>query len=275
LAVHDVQPTVTPLTVEQAIQDLARPAMSGPVVLVTGSVRTTLKPAVLGRHLAIVPDGRGGLVPKLDGAGLRAEIDHDALAKLEQPPTDAGFTVSGGHPTLVPEKDGVGYSPQAIQNAVLAVLAKTTAAQRVATVPIGPLPPTLTTQAAQALGVRDVMGSYTAPFTAATQRTANVKRGATILHGVILQPNQVFSLNQAFGARSADNGFVPAAGQSGSAAPAQDAGAGTSVVSTALFNAEYLAGLKDVEHHPHPTVTEHFPPGMDAAVVYPDVDLKF
>jgi len=145
------------------------------------------------------------------------------------------------------------------------------------------------TEAAQALGIRDVMGSYTAPFTAATQRTANVKRAADLVHGQIVQPGQTFSLNQVLGARTAANGFVPAGGgQSGSSsssssasssgsasASGQDAGSGTSLVATALFNAEYLAGLKDVEHHPHATVTDHFPPGMEAAVAYPDVDLKF
>jgi len=68
------------------MQDFARPAMSGSVVLVTGSIHTVLKPAILGRHLAIEPDGHGGLAPKLDGAGIRAELDRDALAKLEQAP---------------------------------------------------------------------------------------------------------------------------------------------------------------------------------------------
>ena len=292
LTVHDVQPTVTPAAVAQAMQDFARPAMSGSVTLITGSVKTVLKPTILGRHLAIEPDGHGGLAPKLDGAGIRTELDHDALAKLEQPPADASFTVSGGRPVLVPGKNGVGYSPTAIQNAVLPVLTKTSSSQRVATVPIGPLPPALTTEAAQALGIRDVMGSYTAPFTAATQRTANVKRAADLVHGQIVQPGQTFSLNQVLGARTAANGFVPAGGgqsglsssssssssasSSGSAsASGQDAGSGTSLVATALFNAEYLAGLKDVEHHPHATVTDHFPPGMEAAVAYPDVDLKF
>ncbi|MEZ0113685.1 vancomycin resistance protein YoaR [Catenulispora sp. EB89] len=277
LAVHDVQPTVTPAAVAQAMQDFARPAMSGSVVLVTGSVHTVLKPAILGRHLAIEPDGHGGLTPKLDGAGIRAELDHDALAKLEQAPTDASFTVSGGQPVLVPGKNGVGYAPEAIQNAILPVLTKASSSQRIATVPIGPLPPALTTEAAQALGVRDVMGLYTAPFSATTQRTANVKRAADLVRGQILQPGQVFSLNQILGARTATNGFLPAAqsGTSASSASAQDAGAGSSLVATALYNAEYLAGLKDVEHHPHATVTDHFPPGMEAAVVYPDVDLKF
>lgn len=279
LTVHAVQPTVTPAAVAQAMQDFARPAMSGSVTLITGSVKTVLKPAILGRHLAIEPDGHGGLAPKLDGAGIRAELDHDALAKLEQLPTDASFTVSGGRPVLVPGKSGVGYAPAAIQSAVLPVLTKTSSSQRVATVPIGPLPPALTTEAAQALGIRDVMGSYTAPFTAATQRTANVKRAAELVRGQIVQPGQAFSLNQVLGARTAANGFVPAGGsQSGSgsgSASAQDAGSATSLVATALFNAEYLAGLKDLEHHPHATVTDHFPPGMEAAVAFPDVDLKF
>ncbi|ACU69693.1 VanW family protein [Catenulispora acidiphila DSM 44928] len=291
LTVQNVQPTVTPAAVAQAMQDFARPAMSAPVALVTGSVRTVLKPAILGRHLAIEPDGHGGLAPKLDGAGIRAELDHDALAKLEQPPTDASFTVSGGKPVLVPGKNGVGYSPEAIQNAVLPVLAKTSSTQRVVTVPIGPLPPALTTEAAQALGIDDVMGLYTAPFSATAQRTANVKHAADLVRGQIVQPGQVFSLNQVLGARSTANGFIPASasGQSGSSstssssssssssasASAQDAGAGTSLVATALFNAEYLAGLKDMEHHPHATVTDHYPPGLEAAVVYPEVDLKF
>ncbi|MFD0638571.1 VanW family protein [Catenulispora yoronensis] len=286
LVVHDVQPTVTPAVVAQAMQDLARPAMAAPVTLVTGSVKTVFKPPMLGRFLAIVPDGRGGLTPKLDGQGLRGEIDHDALAKLEQPATDATFTVTNGEPVLVPGKNGTGYAPAAIQNAVVPVLTKTSTAQRVVAVPIGPLPPALTTEAAQALGVKDVMGTYTAPFAATTQRTANVRRAADLVRGQVVQAGQTLSLNQVIGPRTAANGFVPAgvAGAAGAAAVAQgevaavgglDAGAGTSMVATALFNAEYLAGLKDVEHHPHAVVTDHFPPGLEAAVAYPDVDLKF
>ena len=34
-----------------------------------------------------------------------------------------------------------------------------------------------------------------------------------------------------------------------------EAGAGASLVATALFNAEYLSGLKDVEHRPHASLT--------------------
>ncbi|MBS2553873.1 VanW family protein, partial [Catenulispora sp. NL8] len=275
LSVQDVQPTVTPAAVAQAMQDFARPAMAGSVTLITGSVHTVLKPAILGRHLAIEPDGHGALVPKLDGAGIRSELDHEALAKLEQPPTDASFTVTNGQPVLVPGKNGVGYAPTAIQNAVLPVLTKSSSSQRIATVPIGPLPPTLTTEAAQALGIHDVMGLYTAPYSASSQRTANVKNAAGLVRGQIVQPGQVFSLNQVLGARSSANGFIPASGESSSSSPAQDAGSGTSLVATALFNAEYLAGLHDVEHHPHAVVTDHFPPGMEAAVTYPDADLKF
>ncbi len=273
LLVHDVEPTVTPAAVAQAMQDFARPAMSAPITLVTGNIRTVLKPAVLGRHLVIAPDGHGALVPKLDAAGVRGEIDHGALARLEQPPTDAAFIVAGGKPVLVPGKNGTGYAPAAIQNSVLSALTKTAAAQRVVTVPLGPLPPALTTEAAQALGIKDVMGTYTTPFPAGAARTANVKRAADLLRGRILQPGEIFSLNQALGARSAANGFVPA--ERAPSQTAQDAGAGISLVATALFNAEYLAGLDDVEHHPHATVTDHFPPGMEAAVSYPDVDLKF
>ena len=272
LAVRTLQPTVTPAEVARVMQDVARPAMSAPVVLVTGSVRTTLKPPVLGKYLAIVPDGHGALVPRIDGAGVRTEIDQAALAKLEQPAVDAGFGVVGGRPVLVPGKTGEGYAPQAISDAILPVLTKTQTSQRTVTVPAGPLPPALTTEAAQALDVRDVMGTYTEAFTATSQRSANVRHAADLLRGQIVQPGATFSLNQALGARTTADGFVPAK-PSGSGA--QDAGGGCSLVATALFNAEYQAGLKDVEHHPHASLTDRFPAGLEAASAYPDVDLKF
>jgi vancomycin resistance protein YoaR len=273
LLVRDVQPTVTPAAVAQAMQDLARPAMSGPLTVVTGTIKTTLKPPVLGEYLAIVPDGHGGLVPRLDGAGVRTEIDQTALAKLEQSAVNAAFTVTDGKPVLVPGKTGIGYAPAAIDEAVLPALAEQQASQRTVTVPLGPLPPVLTTEAAGALGVTDVVGTYTAPLTASSQRAANVRRAADLVRGQIVQPGQTFSLNQALGARTAANGFVPAGASDTTGS--QDAGAGASLVATALFNAEYLAGLKDVEHHPHAVATDRFPAGMEAALAYPDVDLKF
>jgi vancomycin resistance protein YoaR len=270
LTVQDIPPTVTPAAVAAAMQDFARPAMSGPVTLVTGGVKTVLKPAVVGKYLAIVPDGHGGLVPKLDGAGLRTEVDQAALAKLETPAVNAAFTVTAGKPVLVPGKPGVGFAPDAVSASITAVLTKT-ATQRTATVATGPLPPAFSTEAAQALGIQDVTGTYTAPFTATTARSANVRRAADLLRGQILQPGQTLSLNQVLGARTTANGFTPVSESS----PAADAGAGTSLVATALFNAEYLAGLHDVEHHPHSSLTDRFPAGMEAAVSFPDVDLKF
>ena len=256
LHVAEVSPTVTPAVVAAAMQDVARPAMSAPITLVTGSIKTIVKPTVLAKYLAIVPDGAGGLVPKVDGVGLRAEIDKAALTRLERPAANAGFTVQGGKPVLVAGKPGTGYSPEAISAAAIATLAKP-ASQRAVAVQSGPLQPAFTSADADALAVRDVMGTYTIAFPAAVARSAAARHAADLLRGQIVQPGQTLSMNQVLG----DTATTPDQG-------------GTSLVATAVFNAEYLAGLRDAEHHPHNSVTAGFPAGMEAALAWPDVDLK-
>ena len=81
-----------------------------------------LKPAVLGKYLALVPDGHGALVPRLDGAGLRSEIDQHALARAETPGIDAAFTVTDGKPVLVPaRKTAPGSRPRRSRGPVAAL----------------------------------------------------------------------------------------------------------------------------------------------------------
>ncbi len=149
-------PLATPEALQNALEQIARPAVSAPITIVTGKVSSVLTPTQIGDALTIAPNQNGTLVPTLDGAMLRADLSQAALA-TEQPGVNASFTVNGGQPQLVPEKDGVGYSPQALASAVGGVL--TAASPRSVTVQKGPLPPAFTTADAQALDVQAVLGS--------------------------------------------------------------------------------------------------------------------
>ena len=271
LPVNTLTPLATPEALQNALEQYARPAVSAPITIVTGDVSTVLTPEQIGAALTIAPNQSGTMVPTLDGALLHADLNPAALA-AEQPGVNAGFTVSAGTPQLVPEKDGLGYSPDALADAVAQVLTATTPAGRTVTVPRGPLPPAFTTADAQALGVQSVLGSATLAVPAAPDRAPDTARAVSLLAGSIVQPGAVWSFDKTVGSPTAGNGFQEAGTGSANGA---DASGADDLVATAVFDAAFRAGMGDTLHHPNAVYLERYPVGLDAAVLWPGTDLQW
>jgi vancomycin resistance protein YoaR len=273
LPVNAQTPKATPEALQSALEQIARPAVSAPITIVTGKVSSTLTQTQIGDALTIAPNQNGQMVPTLDGNMLRADLDPAALA-TEQQGTNASFTVINGQPQLVAEKDGVGYSPQALASAVAGVL--TNASPRTVTVPQGPLPPSFTTADAQALGVQAVLGSSTIAIPQATDRDTDTQRATSLVMGSVVQPGAVWSFNKVVGAPTKSNGFTEAGGDtSGTSADGVDESGADDLVATAVFDAAFRAGLSDTLHHPNAAYFSRYPVGLDAAVVYPGTDLQW
>ncbi len=105
-------------------------------------------------------------------------------------------------------------------------------------------------------------------------RTKNIKRIASMMDGVTVQPGQAFSVNQFIGARTEDKGFV--------AAPSiidfeytDTVGGGVSQFATTLYNALYDAGFPILEHKPHSHYISRYPAGVEATLSWPAPDLVF
>ena len=269
LPVNALTPKATPEALQNALEQIARPAMSGPITVVTGNVSTTLTPTQIGDALTIAPNQNGAMVPTVDGNMLRADLNPAALA-AEQPGTNASFTVVNGQPQLIPEKDGVGFSPQVLASAVASVL--TNASPRSVTAPQGPLPPSFTTAEAQALGVQAVLGSATIPIPQATDRGNDTQHAASLVMGSIVQPGGVWSFNKNVGAPTKANGFSES---SETSAEGVDESGADDLVATAVFDASFRAGMGDTLHHPNAAYFSRYPVGLDAAVVYPGTDLQW
>jgi vancomycin resistance protein YoaR len=269
LPVEVQQPLATPAALQAALTAIARPAVAAPITLTTGSVTTVLTPAQIGAALTVAPNSSGQMVPQINGTALRADLPAAALAQ-ETPAVDATFTISGSTPQLIPGRDGRGFSPDALAQAVSGVLTKQ--APRAATVPIGDLPPTFTTAQAQALGVTDVLGTSTLAVPTAANRAANVERATTLVAGNVVQPGQTFSFLSALGPLTTANGFALSS-------QAQQAGVdpsdGVDTTATAVFDAAFNAGMGDTIHHPNASYVPLFPDGLDAAVVAPGTDLQW
>ena len=94
------------------------------------------------------------------------------------------------------------------------------------------------------------------------------------LDGARIAPGATFSFNRRVGTFSRDQGFRRAP-VSYNGQLIDDWGGGVCQASTTLYNAALLGGMEIVERAPHHFAPSYVPPGRDAAVAYPGVDLRF
>ena len=94
------------------------------------------------------------------------------------------------------------------------------------------------------------------------------------LVGARIVPGATFSFNRRVGTLSRDQGYRKAP-VSYNGQLIDDWGGGVCQTSTTLYNAALLGGLEVVERAHHRFAPSYVPPGRDAAVAYPGVDLRF
>lgn len=119
------------------------------------------------------------------------------------------------------------------------------------------------------------ISSYTTYFDGSNvPRVSNIKLAGSKISGCVLGVNQSFSFNTRVGARTVQNGFKRAKiiedGRF-----VYGTGGGVCQVSTTLYNAVLLAGLKVTEFHPHSLAVSYVSPSRDAMVSGTYSDLKF
>lgn len=96
-------------------------------------------------------------------------------------------------------------------------------------------------------------------------RVFNIKKAASLINGVIVDPNKVFSTNKTIGDRNRRNGWKKAAAISGGTY-VEEYGGGVCQVSSTLFNAVMMADLEIVERHHHSWPMSYVPIGRDATI---------
>ncbi|HEV2921994.1 MAG TPA: VanW family protein, partial [Actinomycetota bacterium] len=161
--------------------------------------------------------------------------------------------------------------------AAAAVLAAGTArgTARSAALPTTVTQPELTTKEAKGLGVKEVMSTFTTTFNAGdAPRVHNISLIAAAVHGSLVRPGQVFSMNAATGQRTAAKGYRTAhVIQNGEIV--DGLGGGVCQAGTTMFNAAFFAGLPVIERRNHSLHISHYPMGRDATLDWPSTDLKF
>lgn len=129
--------------------------------------------------------------------------------------------------------------------------------------------------------IDDIRGQYgqisfisTSASTSKENRITNLKLACQAINGYRLDPGEEFSFNAVVGQRTTEKGYQ-VAGVYSSGAAAQGVGGGICQVASTLFNAAVMADMEITQRKPHSLPVHYLDKGKDAAIDWPNVDLKF
>lgn len=146
-------------------------------------------------------------------------------------------------------------------------------------IPIKILKPQISTEDVNNFGIKELIGMGESTFYHSIQsRIYNIQLAASRINGTLVAPGQVFSFDKTLGDVSSFTGYQQAYIIQNGKTILGDGG-GVCQVSTTFFRAVLNAGLPILERHAHSYRVGYYeqdsPPGLDATVYVPSVDLKF
>jgi vancomycin resistance protein YoaR len=139
---------------------------------------------------------------------------------------------------------------------------------------------------AEELGITGLVSSETSYFFGSSpERVQNIQAAASRFHGLLIAPGETFSMGDALGDVSLDNGFAEALIIYGGRT-IKGVGGGVCQVSTTLFRTVFFGGYPVAERYSHAYRVSYYEKtssggidsnlaGLDATVYFPLVDFKF
>lgn len=136
------------------------------------------------------------------------------------------------------------------------------------------VPARVRTEDLLSVDVSRVLASFETDFKKkAGRRALNIRRAAKLLDRQVLEPGEVLSFNRVVGDRTEANGFTWAPVIVNDEME-PGLGGGVCQVASTLHAAAVLGGLEIKERRSHSRPSGYAPLGLDAAVIYGEVDLK-
>jgi vancomycin resistance protein YoaR len=120
-----------------------------------------------------------------------------------------------------------------------------------------------------------LVGKFTTNVAGASGRVHNIKTGSGLINGKIVQPGEIFSVNDTLGPRVASAGIWKKAPALLNGDTVMELGGGICQVSTTLFNAVARANLEIVEWVHHSIPSSYVTIGCDATISTGGPDFRF
>lgn len=212
-----------------------------------------------------------GLDITFDEASVRAYVAGLAT-EVDTPAINATVTAGSGSSAIhyTDEQPGRGIDQEALVSAIMS-------ADNLSTINANfvELQPSLTRTMLEEQYV--LRATFTTSYKgSSSNRKFNVNKGAEMMNGTILKPNDVFSCNDKLGVRSIANGWK-LAGAYVQGNVDEQAGGGVCQLSSTLYNAVVMADLEIVYRQNHSMPVSYVDKGRDATInsVGNIIDFKF
>lgn len=269
LALEPVAPLVSESVAAAVAEGEAQDAVADPVTLTIGGTDITISPEQISSVLSYRASA-AGMEATVDGELLR-ELISVPLAEVGDTAQDASFDVSSGTPRVIAAKTGRGVDDGSLEVGLIEALQSSA---RTATLGLERVEPDLTTKEAKALGVSEVISTFTQEFPYAAYRVTNIGVASDKINGTLLEPGETFSLNGVVGERTPENGFVEGYIIVGNRL-VEDYGGAVSTITTAMWHTAFFAGMTRVEQRAHGFWISRYLPGLEATVSWGNLDLAF
>lgn len=267
----------------------ARRVLAQPVVLKAGSRTAPVDRPRLARLIRVGAQGEGPghplvlqLAPEAAtqvAAPVAKALGTDAQEPRIAAPEPASLLREKGTVTWKPVpastsvvasgRAGQSVEPRAVLDALTARLQGSAPTQDL---PLTAVPPKVSD--AQAKTIDAVLGTFTTAFACCQPRVKNITLIAKTIDGTVIAPGESFSLNGIVGPRTRAGGYVEAPyivdGEL-----SMDVGGGVSQFATTTLNAAFFAGVRLERHQAHSFYISRYPPGREATVNYPSIDLRW
>jgi vancomycin resistance protein YoaR len=236
-------------------------------VMVNGRVATIGKGTVA--RWIEAGDIDDGLMPRFAASRAQASVER-LLAGLTDPGTPPVFQVEDGEVTVELGAEPMRCCADGVAEALFARASQgDLGVVRLDAVPVYD---DAGAAAAEALGIRQKIATFTTEHACCQSRVENIHRIADLVRGVVIEPGDRFSINEFVGQRTRENGFV-AAGVISQGHFTDDVGGGISQFATTMFNAAFFAGLDIEDYQSHSIYISRYPYGREATLSYPAPDL--
>lgn len=134
----------------------------------------------------------------------------------------------------------------------------------------------ITTENVNNLGIKEIIGTGHSNFAGSpSNRRHNIKAGAASINGLLIKPDEEFSLVKALGKIDASTGYLPELVIKGNET-IPEYGGGLCQIGTTMFRSAIASGLLITARRSHSyRVSYYEPAGTDAAVYDPWPDVRF
>ncbi len=281
---------VEPVTRAPAVSDEQAQTLAEEVTALTAEPTTV---TVAGKTATFdVPEQRAWVGSRVVDDQIELTLDEEAIgASLldkigslgDADPKDASITLVGGAVQISPSVSGLSCCPDDAATRIADAIREGTRSLEIEPIVVEP---ELTTAEAEALGIKEPVGtttewngqaqvkSFTTYHPCCAPRVNNIHRIADIVRGTIVLPGETFSLNEVVGERTLEKGFLPA-GAIADGETVEEIGGGVSQFATTMFNAAFFAGLPFGEYQAHSEYFSRYPRGREATVSWEHPDLQF